>query len=304
MGGFNGDPTDDLLPPGENAVPLSNSSSEKTIFYEFGELWRILKVDSLFHYASGESFSTFENKEFKPLFLEDIVNNMTNTERKKAEETCGKNKECIFDFAVTGNKDAAAATLATNSKNEEAAATLANASPNITVDKTFNVTVGRENVLIVTTFDLDGDTVAVNLDSKLPNGATFEDGKYKWSPTNMDPMNISFSSSDGKGGVAAAEVTVNLCNCSGHGECLFDLLADGYELKQPFRVVQCNCSTGWEGDHCESDYDGCQDNPCTEGTNCTDVTPEVELSTGKLFNCSQCPEGTEENEGTCLGNLH
>ena len=38
MGGFNGDPTDDLLPPGENAVPLSNSSSEKTIFYEFGEL--------------------------------------------------------------------------------------------------------------------------------------------------------------------------------------------------------------------------------------------------------------------------
>ena len=38
MGVFNGDPTDDLLPPGENAVALSNSSSEKTIFYEFGEL--------------------------------------------------------------------------------------------------------------------------------------------------------------------------------------------------------------------------------------------------------------------------
>ena len=38
MGVFNGDPTDDLLPPGENAVALSNSSSEKTIFYQFGEL--------------------------------------------------------------------------------------------------------------------------------------------------------------------------------------------------------------------------------------------------------------------------
>ena len=37
MGVFNDDPTDDLLPPGENAVPLSNSSSEKTIFKEFGE---------------------------------------------------------------------------------------------------------------------------------------------------------------------------------------------------------------------------------------------------------------------------
>ena len=58
---------------------------------------------------------------------------------------------------------------------------------------------------------------------------------------------IRFSASDGKGGVAAADVSINLCNCSGHGECLFDLLADGYELKQTFRIVQCNCSTGWEG---------------------------------------------------------
>ena len=37
MGVFNGDPTDDLLPPGEKAVPLSNSSLDKTIFTEFGE---------------------------------------------------------------------------------------------------------------------------------------------------------------------------------------------------------------------------------------------------------------------------
>ena len=56
-----------------------------------------------------------------------------------------------------------------------------------------------------------------------------------------------FSVSDGKGGVATADVSINLCNCYDHGECLFDLLADTYELKQPFRIVQCNCSTGWEG---------------------------------------------------------
>ena len=37
MGVFNGDPTDDLQPPDENVLPLSNSSSEKTIFNEFGE---------------------------------------------------------------------------------------------------------------------------------------------------------------------------------------------------------------------------------------------------------------------------
>ena len=66
---------------------------------------RILKIDSLFHYASGESFSMFENKEFKPLFLEDILKNMTKAEREKAEKTCGENKECIFDFAVTGRNE-------------------------------------------------------------------------------------------------------------------------------------------------------------------------------------------------------
>ncbi len=37
LGVFNDDASDDLLPPGDNAAPLSNSSSEKMIFEEFGE---------------------------------------------------------------------------------------------------------------------------------------------------------------------------------------------------------------------------------------------------------------------------
>ena len=63
---------------------------------------RILAIDSLFYYTSGESYSTFAHKEFKPLFLEDVLNNMTKEERANAEKTCGDNKECLFDFAVTG----------------------------------------------------------------------------------------------------------------------------------------------------------------------------------------------------------
>ena len=54
------------------------------------------------------------------------------------------------------------------------------------------------------------------------------------------------------------------------------------------------------GDHCESDFDGCQDNPCTEGTNCTDLSPSEHIVSGKTFNCSECPPGTEDNEGICL----
>ncbi|KAK2175052.1 hypothetical protein NP493_751g01001 [Ridgeia piscesae] len=300
MGVFNGNATDDLLPPGENAVALSNSSSEKTIFFGFGEKWRIEKIDSLFYYASGESYSTYAHTEFQPLFLEDVLNNMTESQRTAALNTCGENKECLFDLAVTGKEEAAAATLATNSKNEKSATALANASPNITVDSVFNVTQGQQNTLTVTTSDPDGDTVAVTLESPLPTNASFEKNTYTWTPDDMNPVNISFSASDGNEGVAAADVTINMCYCFGHGNCLFDLLAEGYELKHTFRIVQCNCSIGWEGDHCEFDLDGCQDNPCTAGTNCSDVTPEEQVIHGKSYNCSECPAGTEDNEGICL----
>ncbi|KAK2173006.1 hypothetical protein NP493_911g00016 [Ridgeia piscesae] len=300
MGVFNDDSTDDLLPPGENAEPLSNRSSDKTIFEEFGGRWRIEEIDSLFYYAPGERYATFARTAFTPRFLEDVLANMTISQRKMAHEKCGNNKDCLYDYAITGKEEVAKATLDTNSKNKEDSETSSNASPNITVDVVFNVTVGEINSLSLTTVDQDGDTVKVTLESMLPDGATFENNVYTWTPTNMDVVNISFSAADGKGGVAAADVVVNLCNCSGHGECLFDLLANGYELKQTFRIVQCNCSIEWEGDHCESDFDGCQDNPCTEGTNCTDVSPSEHIASGKAFHCSECPPGTEESEGICL----
>ncbi|KAI0207726.1 hypothetical protein LSAT2_007708 [Lamellibrachia satsuma] len=53
-------------------------------------------------------------------------------------------------------------------------------------------------------------------------------------------------------------------------------------------------------DHCEADLDGCQDNPCTEGTNCTDITPTEQDKSNKSYTCSKCPVGTKDNEGICL----
>jgi len=56
----------------------------------------------LFYYASGESYSTFAQTDFKPLFLDDVLANMSPNEITEAKKTCGDNKECLFDFAVTG----------------------------------------------------------------------------------------------------------------------------------------------------------------------------------------------------------
>ena len=74
------------------------------IIYTGIVLGRIDAVDSLFFYAPGETHATYAHTEFQPLFLEDVLANMTAAQRTKAEQTCGNNKECLFDFAVTGRQ--------------------------------------------------------------------------------------------------------------------------------------------------------------------------------------------------------
>ena len=57
-----------------------------------------------------------------------------------------------------------------------------------------------------------------------------------------------FSAVDSKGGVApTAIVTVNLCNCSGHGKCLFGEHSEGQVLASTFRIVACKCNVGYTG---------------------------------------------------------
>ena len=69
--------------------------------------------------------------------------------------------------------------------------TAANASPNITVEAVLNVTLGVESNLAVSAFDPDGDDVTVTMDSG-PHGATFDGDVFKWIPTSMESVNISY----------------------------------------------------------------------------------------------------------------
>ena len=57
-----------------------------------------------------------------------------------------------------------------------------------------------------------------------------------------------FTAKDPKGGVApAAIVTVNMCDCSGNGDCLFTELAADQKEASKFRVVACKCNVGYAG---------------------------------------------------------
>ena len=59
-------------------------------------------TSSLFYYPQSTDYNTFNIINFTPLFYEEVVGKMTTEQKAKANETCGDNKECIFDLAVTG----------------------------------------------------------------------------------------------------------------------------------------------------------------------------------------------------------
>ena len=63
---------------------------------------RIQKNNSIFKYTESATFEGFDKKEFEPLFLQEVVSNMTNEMRTLVNEKCKGNNECIFDYAITG----------------------------------------------------------------------------------------------------------------------------------------------------------------------------------------------------------
>ncbi|ELU15120.1 hypothetical protein CAPTEDRAFT_228585 [Capitella teleta] len=48
----------------------------------------------------------------------------------------------------------------------------------------------------------------------------------------------------------------------------------------------CDCDSGWEGEQCQTDIDGCANDPCFDAVPCTDLKAP---QTG--FECGECPDG-------------
>ena len=54
------------------------------------------------------------------------------------------------------------------------------------------------------------------------------------------------------------------------------------------------------GDNCEVEVDGCADEPCTEGQECTNLAPDEDEDNEVRYKCGTCPPGYHDGN-TCVG---
>ncbi|XP_078670139.1 uncharacterized protein LOC144910683 isoform X6 [Branchiostoma floridae x Branchiostoma belcheri] len=291
LGLWNDDVTDDFTRPDGTSISINASDSD--IYHSFGQLWNVSEADSIFYYGS-QSWSDFANSDpdFVPL-LE--VQFATEELRQQAVALCGDNKECLFDTAATSDLLTGASTANTESRFEEDTSLIANFPPTIFGPTVVNATVGKEVSFDLTATDINNDTVRFSAQG-LPDNAAFNNASamFIWTPSRINSLNMSFTASDGKGGTSILRPTVNLCKCENDGTCDFDNMADDQNVDSLLRVVACQCGPGLEGTFCEVDIDGCEDDPCYMGVNCTDVP-----APGVGYTCSACPDGTEGDGTKC-----
>ncbi len=68
-----------------NTVDLDSMSPEE-LHFGFGETWRVKMNDSKFHYSNGESYATYYQPKFRPVFEMPVESNPL------AKKLCGENK--------------------------------------------------------------------------------------------------------------------------------------------------------------------------------------------------------------------
>ncbi|XP_062583134.1 protein mesh-like [Saccostrea cucullata] len=99
LGNYDENPSNDLFSSDDQL--LSPNSSDVVIYNKFGMSWAINETESLFTYEPGKSFADYHQPSFRPVFESSV----SVTEEVRA--VCGEDKDCIFDFSVTGSREVA-----------------------------------------------------------------------------------------------------------------------------------------------------------------------------------------------------
>ncbi|XP_053372749.1 uncharacterized protein LOC123561027 [Mercenaria mercenaria] len=313
LGNFNGKPTDDFLPRLESD-PLPDSSNESEIFKDFGQTWMTLGNESLFKYDNGRSHADYSFPDFVPKFLDEA----NETKVAEAKELCGEgNNQCIFDYVFTGNPELALETNTTEALADETVDKTSNDVPVLNVSSGTTLVDGRHyinlNISESSSFTLlgidNGDLSyeLVNTTADVELGTPREDGTVdvKLSVNDVNPVYVSVTAKDDYGvNSPPLDVVIVLCTgCTSHGVCNTSVIREDVKSTDNFKYATCICEPYWTGDDCETDYDGCEANPCSVGRNCTDTLADDHKADQNLkpYTCSPCPAGYNDTGVKCEG---
>nr|XP_022333526.1 mucin-like protein [Crassostrea virginica] len=296
LGNINGDIKDDFYTPNGTLLPFN--ATEKELYFNFGELWRIDCSKSLFVYQNDMSCSSYQQTGFTPIFMDDF----TEQEIQQAQDTCGgpQNVNCIYDFLATQNQAIANATKTAYDSAVLEKKLAANIKPFLdgvgslytVVGESFNITayaydVDEENVRIVML-----SPVNVTSQTKLANVSFF----YTYTPQDMTPYTVELYAVDELNGISVmlSENVYQCYGCSNHGSCNYSI-ATATSIST-FFIAPCSCDIGWTGNACEIDIDGCAGSPCDPLSNCTDNSAARHQVTGRPFECQNCPTGYQMSQ--------
>ncbi|XP_072176489.1 uncharacterized protein [Diadema setosum] len=320
LGLWNGDPSDDfLLRNGTILQPEEGKNLSEAEIFEFGKSWTVSADESLFDYGNN-SWDDYNDPDFVPQFLDELLAGASTEERNAALELCGDDRSCLFDYLAVG-PELGANSLDIGAKREADEQSLNNFPPEITdiqelsatgalmANNTLHVVVGETYVLLITAFDPNNDTITFSLNGTSPqNSSIDDDGRLVWTPANTDRITLDVVASDGLV-QSSVSILVKVCLCENNGICDFETEAEGEDLiENRFAVVTCNCTAGWSGDHCQLDIDSCAGDPCFEGVICIDQSPpSTEPSCGNCppnligdgFNCYDLNECSNQTLNDC-----
>ncbi|XP_035660212.1 uncharacterized protein LOC118404934 [Branchiostoma floridae] len=300
LGVWNGNILDDFTYPNGTVLqpPDDRNLTEEEIF-PWGLSWQISQDESLFTYKDGQDVNSFAKPDFRPKFLSQLRNTVSDEKQSEAEDLCGSNVECLFDFLSTNDTEVGEQTRSSIETFDSDAETLANFPPNITVNATVNGIVGQVVELQVTAEDPEGNPVTYSIAnvSTIP-GATINPvtGSLSWRPTSILPVQLEIVAKDDKGASSSSYPMVKLCDCRNGGTCNFVTVDFTGEINPvgQFQVVTCSCPEAYAGEFCEADKNECEEDPCYPGVVCTD---NVAPAAG--FTCGPCPSGLDGTGEKC-----
>ncbi|RUS82424.1 hypothetical protein EGW08_009812 [Elysia chlorotica] len=305
MGNYNDDSSDDFILPDGTQLTNDQTNTERKIFENFGREWEVTSSSSIFKYANDESALTYQFPDFEPLFREEA----NQTLLQEAEQTCGAQEDaCIFDLLATGDQTFAEATRNLAQEDANMKQSLSNNLPVLSLSTTLSsqnrwqVIHEQEETLQFSATDADGDTVTFELVDAV-SGVNLDNstGVLTYLPDHSSSVVIGVRASDGRGKSSPLYINIVVCTgCNNNGSCDWSQTRETEYENGRFLISGCSCWPAYTGDDCDEDVDGCADDPCGEGLNCTDIAAADQRNETIGYLCGDCPDGYDRQGSSCV----